>query len=115
MWNLKLMLMSFPIARKLLALAGRARRNWLTRHQTPANFWIHMLGIPLAVAGVPLLFVAEWYWGVGAIVVGYLLQWIGHRLEGNDVGEFIPVKRLLGLPVVAVAPQHRAPAETDRP
>lgn len=97
----------FPIARKILALAGRARHNWLDRHQTPANYWIHVLGIPLAFAGIPLLFVAEWYWGVGAIVGGYLLQWIGHRIEGNDVGEFIPVKRLLGLPVVAIAPQHK--------
>jgi hypothetical protein len=88
--------MSFPIARRLLRLAGRARRNWLDRHQTPANYWIHMIGIPLALAGVPLLF-----------VLGYLLQWVGHRVEGNDVGEFIPLKRLLGLPVVAIAPQHR--------
>lgn len=99
----------FPIARKLLALAGRARRNWLDRHQAPANYWIHVLGIPLAFAGVPLLFLAPWYWGAGAIVAGYFLQWVGHRIEGNDVGEFIPVKRLLGLPVVAIAPQHRAP------
>lgn len=102
----------FPIARKLLAFAGRARRNWLDRHQTPANFWIHMAGIPLAFAGIPLLFLAEWYWGVGAIVAGYFLQWAGHRIEGNDVGEFIPIKRLLGLPVVAIAPQHRPLSET---
>ena len=27
------------------------------------------------------------------------------RVEGNDVGELIPIKRLLGLPVVAVAPK----------
>ncbi|MCI0700580.1 MAG: DUF962 domain-containing protein [Planctomycetia bacterium] len=98
----------FPIARKLLAFARRARRNWLDRHQNSANFWIHMLGIPLAVAGLVLLFVVPWYWGVGAIVVGYALQWIGHRIEGNDVGEFIPLKRLLGLPVVAVAPRYVA-------
>lgn len=98
----------FPIARKLLALAGRARRNWLSRHQNGFNFWIHMIGIPLAFAGVPLLFLSEWYWGVGAIVAGYFLQWVGHRVEGNDVGEFIPVKRLLGLPVVAIAPQYAA-------
>ena len=97
----------FPIARKVLTFAGRARRNWLERHQNGFNFWIHMLGIPLAVAGLPLLFVAEWYWGVGAIAAGYLLQWVGHRVEGNDVGEFIPVKRLLGLPVVAIAPRYR--------
>src|SRR3954447_235670 len=102
----------FPIARKLVGFAGRARRNWLERHQNAFNFWIHMLGIPLAVAGVPLLFLAPWYWGVGAILGGYFLQWVGHRVEGNDVGEFIPVKRLLGLPTVAVAPQYRpAPGE----
>jgi hypothetical protein len=97
---------NFPIARKLLGLAGRARQNWLMRHRNSFNFWIHMVGIPLAVVGVPLLFFSPWYWGVGAIVVGYLLQWIGHQVEGNDVGEFIPVKRLLGLPVVAIAPRY---------
>ncbi len=106
--------MSFPIARRLLRLAGRARRNWLDRHQTPANFWIHMVGIPLACAGVPLLFVADWYWGTGLIVFGYVVQWIGHRTEGNDVGELIPLKRLLGLPVVAIAPQHR-PLDSSPP
>ena len=105
----------FPIARKLLAFASRARRNWLARHQVPFNYWIHMLGIPLAVAGVPLLFLAPWYYGVGAIVLGYLLQWIGHRVEGNDVGEFIPIKRLLGLPVVAIAPRFGAEAKPTAP
>jgi hypothetical protein len=106
--------MSFPIARMLLRFAGRARRNWLERHQNPANFWIHMIGIPLACAGVALLFVADWYWGVAALVLGYLLQWIGHRIEGNDVGELIPLKRLLGLPVVAVVPRS-APVSPSPP
>ncbi len=63
-----------------------------------------MLGIPLAVSGLPLLFFFPWYLGCGAIGLGYLLQWIGHRVEGNDVGEIIPLKRLLGLPFVAIAP-----------
>jgi len=27
-------------------------------------------------------------------------------VEGNDVGELIPLKRALGLPVVSVAPQY---------
>lgn len=99
---------SFPIARRLFRFAKRARRNWLARHQNAFNFWIHMVGIPVAVAGVPLLFVADWEWGVGALALGYLLQWVGHRVEGNDVGELIPLKRLLGLPVVAIAPQYAA-------
>ena len=100
----------FPIARKFLAFAGRARRNWLLRHQNGFNFAIHMIGIPLAVAGLPLLFLTEWYWGAAAIVAGYFLQWVGHRVEGNDVGELIPLKRMLGLPVVAIAPQYAAAA-----
>lgn len=97
----------FPIARRLLAFAGRARRNWLDRHRNPANFWAHMLGIPLAFAGLPLMVLAPWYYGVGAVVAGYFLQWVGHKVEGNDVGEFIPVKKLLGLKYVSVAPQYQ--------
>ncbi len=98
---------NFSIARKLNSFAGRARRNWLERHQHAFNFWIHLLGIPLALAGMPMLFVLDWYWGVGAIAMGYVLQWIGHCVEGNDVGEFIPVKKLLGLPYIAIAPQFQ--------
>ena len=93
----------FPIARKVLAFAGRARANWLIRHRNGFNYWIHMIGIPLAASGVVLLFVLPWYYGAFAIVAGYFLQWLGHRVEGNDVGEIIPIKRLLGLPVVSIA------------
>jgi hypothetical protein len=100
----------FPVARKLLAFAGRARRNWLERHRHPFNFGIHLLGIPLAVAALPLVFLTDWYWAAAALVGGYVLQWVGHRVEGNDVGEFIPVKKLLGLPYVAIAPQYREAA-----
>ena len=97
----------FPIARKMWSFAKKARRNWLLRHQNAFNFWIHMPGIAIAVAGIPLLFVASWEWGVGAIVLGYFLQWIGHKVEGNDVGEFIPIKKALGLKYVAIAPQYQ--------
>ncbi len=94
-------------------------RNWLERHQHPLSFWLHMLGIPLAVAGAILGLVqllrapAEpAYWGlwwrpVLLIVAGYVLQWIGHRIEGNDVGELIPIKKALGLPYVAVSPRYQ--------
>ncbi len=89
----------------ILRFLRRRLRNWRERHRLPFNFYIHMLGIPLAVSGVVLLFFQPWYWGVGAIVVGYLLQWIGHRAEGNDVGEWAAIKRLLGLPYVGIAPR----------
>jgi hypothetical protein len=89
----------------------RILKNWLLRHQHPFNFWIHLIGIPLAVAGVVLLFFQEWYWGVGAFVVGYVLQYLGHLLEGNDVGEWAAIKRLFGLPYVSISPRWQQPVE----
>ena len=86
-------------------------RNWLQRHRHPFNFWIHMLGIPIAVAGLVLLFVLpgdQWYLGVGGLVIGYALQWVGHSVEGNDVGEWAGIKRLLGLPYVGISPRWQA-------
>ncbi len=95
----------FPILRKIW-------RNWRTRHQDPRNFAIHLVGIPLAVIGLFLLFWLPWYWGVGLIVLGYFLQWIGHRWEGNDVGEWAAIKKLLGLPAVAVSPRFAKSTES---
>ncbi len=87
--------------------------NWLERHQSPLSFWLHMIGIPLAVAAIPLAIwqLMEWRWDlwwrpVGLLVLGYFLQWVGHRHEGNDVGEFILIKKWLGLPYVAVSPRY---------
>jgi len=86
--------------------------SWLVRHQNPFNFAIHMVGIPVAVAGIPLLFlVTPWYWGAGAMVFGYFLQWLGHHVEGNDVGEWAGIKRLLGLPYVAISPRYQKRTE----
>ena len=84
--------------------------KWRQRHQHPFNFVIHLVGIPLAVAGVCLFFTMpweDWYLGAGALGLGYLLQYIGHRVEGNDVGEWAAIKRLLGLPYVAMAPAKK--------
>ncbi len=91
----------------------RALFNWRQRHQHPFNFWIHLLGIPLAVAGV-ILFIAwpweDWFWGTGAFVLGYALQWLGHWVEGNDLGEWAGIKRVLGLPYVGISPRYQPPS-----
>jgi hypothetical protein len=97
---------SFPIARRL----WRIVRNWRDRHRHPFNFVIHLFGIPMTLLGIALLFATDWYWGVGLFVLGYLFQWAGHLVEGNDVGELIPLKRALGLPVVAVVPRDESNA-----
>src|SRR5438105_4027574 len=91
--------------------------NWRERHQDPFNFWIHLVGIPMTVAGAILLVALpwdQWYWGAGAFVLGYVLQYAGHRVEGNDMGEWAGVKRLLGLPYVSVAPRRRQAPEQGK-
>ena len=96
----------FPLARRSWGFARSARLNWLVRHQHQFNFALHLLGIPLAIVGLILPFFVDWYWGAAAFVLGYIFQWAGHLVEGNDVGEFILIKKALGLPTVAVAPQY---------
>lgn len=77
---------------------------------------IHMIGIPLSLLVAPILFaVSPWPLGLAAFVGGYVLQWIGHRVEGNDVGELIPIKRLLGLKTQAIAPQFQLPDLPNTP
>jgi uncharacterized membrane protein YGL010W len=60
--------------RPVLRFLRKRLRSWLDRHRHPFNLGIHLIGIPLAVAGLVLLFTSlPWYWGVGGIVLGYLL------------------------------------------
>ncbi len=103
---------SFPIARRAWRFAKKARANWLERHQHPFNYAIHLLGIPMTLVGLVLLAFLPWYWGVGLFALGYLFQYVGHRVEGNDVGELIPIKRALGFPTVAVVPRPSATPPT---
>ena len=77
--------------------------KWLERHRHPASRVLHALGIPLLpLAGV--LAVAQlaqdrwdlWWRPVVLVVTGYVLQWIGHRIEGSDMGEVILIRKLRG-------------------
>ena len=88
--------------------------NWLERHQSRASRVLHAVGIPLAVAALATAAVqlCLWRWDLwwrpaALLVAGYALQYIGHRLEGNDMGEAVLLKKLLGRPYVAVAPRAK--------
>lgn len=91
-----------------------AWQNWRDRHQHPFSIFLHALAIPLLpLAG--LLAVVQlidgawglWWRPVGLFLLSYLLQWFGHRIEGNDMGEVIPIKRLLGQPYIAIVPSTK--------
>ncbi len=88
--------------------------NWCRRHRHAANRALHAVGIPVLIAGLALAVVQVvlWRWDlwwrpVGLIAVSYLLQWLGHRIEGNDLGEVILIKKLLGRPQQAAGPGHQ--------
>jgi hypothetical protein len=109
---------------------GGKVRKWFERHQHPVSLVLHVIGIPLTVGAVAVAVwqLAEWRWDlwyrpVVLLVAGYVLQWIGHVIEGNDMGEVILVKRWLGRPYVVVSPRYeprtdlvppRGPSEVDR-
>lgn len=93
---------------------ARILDNWLARHRHPASLALHAVGIPLLIVGLLLGLwqLVEWRWDlwwrpVGLIAVSYALQAIGHAIEGNDMGEVVLVKKMLGKPYTAIAPQHQ--------
>ncbi len=71
-------------------------RNWLARHRRPANFWLHMAGIPATVAAIPLAVLGYLLPAAALFVGGYALQFIGHAVEGNRSGEEMLLRRLIG-------------------
>ncbi len=96
------------------AMRPRWLANWLERHQHPVSFWLHVLGIPMTIVAIPLALVQlsrdQWdlWWRPAALFLGgYFLQWVGHLVEGNDMGEWILVKKLMGRPYTAVSPRYR--------
>jgi len=87
--------------------------RWLQRHQHPFSLTLHMVGIPLTVVGIVLACFQLWWWALGLFVGGYALQFVGHGIEGNDAGELILVKKVLGKPYVAVVPRPGDATDTD--
>lgn len=83
-------------------------KNYIERHQNPWNQLLHLVGVPLTfIVSAVLLFRHEAWWALGAFVGGYVLQFIGHAIEGNDAGETILVKRALGLPFIDIVPRTK--------
>lgn len=80
--------------------------NYLPRHRHPVNRLLHLVGVPLSFIVAPILALTGqvWYSHVGCFVCGYLLQFAGHAVEGNDAGEVVFVKKKLGMPFTEYAP-----------
>ena len=51
-----------------------------------------------------------WWRPAGLVVLSYVLQWVGHWIEGNDMGEVIVVRKWLRKPYVAISPRFQVRA-----
>jgi uncharacterized membrane protein YGL010W len=64
------------------------------RHAHPVNAGLHVIGVPMAVAGIVQLCRKRVASGASLFIGGYLLQYLGHRAQGNEVGEVILIRSL---------------------
>ncbi|MDQ3753560.1 MAG: DUF962 domain-containing protein [Acidobacteriota bacterium] len=70
--------------------------EYKAKHQHPLNRLMHNFGIPMIVISLPLVFF-NWRWALALFVVGWIMQFIGHAIEGNQPTFFRnPVYLLIG-------------------
>ena len=68
-------------------MAESFMENYKAKHQHPLNRFCHSIGIPLIVLSLPLFFF-NWRWALMFFVVGWILQFLGHLIEGNQPAFF---------------------------
>ncbi len=73
-------------------LGNRPMSEWIVQytasHQHPVNRWLHTLGIPMIAIAI-VLGLGTWIapsllWpAIGLFVLGWILQFVGHAVEGK--------------------------------
>ena len=66
-------------------------------HHNPWNRALHGIGIPAIFLSLLLLILGHWWMALASLVGGWLLLFLGHRIEGNRPAFFQgPVYFLVG-------------------
>jgi uncharacterized membrane protein YGL010W len=66
-------------------------------HSSGWNKVLHGIGIPLIFAGIVVLLFMKWLWGGSLFVAGWMLLFLGHKVEGNHPAFFQgPIYLLVG-------------------
>ena len=66
-------------------------------HSSGWNKLLHGIGIPLIFVGIILLLLLRWKAGIVCFVGGWMLLFLGHRIEGNNPAFFQgPIYLLVG-------------------
>jgi uncharacterized membrane protein YGL010W len=89
-------------------------------HSSGWNKLLHGVGIPTIFVGIIFLILMKWALGAGFFVGGWVLLFLGHRIEGNHPAFFQgPVYLLVGPIWVAkemwmfLTGAHQAPSAED--
>ncbi len=87
-----------PFAESLRTRSERAlklfREEYSEQHQTTLNRRLHVIGRVIRVAAIPALFY-DWRVALGLFVFGYLIQFLGHAIEGTSPSFFRNPKHLV--------------------
>jgi hypothetical protein len=81
------------------ALPGLAQymAQYDREHSSGWNKLLHGVGIPMIFAGIILLILMKWIWGVSFFVGGWVFLFLGHKIEGNHPAFFQgPIYLLVG-------------------
>jgi hypothetical protein len=90
--------------RRIGKAVSRFTVDYCHRHRHPVNAALHIVGVPAAFYGFYLLLTGlrpsensrnnNFGLGLVFVFVGYLFQYLGHRSQGNEVGEVILLKKI---------------------
>ncbi|HUE81670.1 MAG TPA: DUF962 domain-containing protein [Pyrinomonadaceae bacterium] len=70
--------------------------TYRAKHQHPLNKLTHSIGIPLIIISLPL-FLFNWRYALALFICGWILQFVGHAIEGNQPAFFRnPIYLLVG-------------------
>lgn len=70
------------------------RQEYSEQHQTCLNRWLHVVGRLLRVLSLPVIFY-DWRIALAVFVFGYLIQFLGHAIEGSSPSFFRNPKHLI--------------------
>jgi uncharacterized membrane protein YGL010W len=79
-----------PGGQRRLTMAGFARylEQYDHEHSNARNKALHGVGIPILFASVILFVMLRWKLGAALFVIGWVLLFLGHRIEGNKPAFF---------------------------
>ncbi len=63
-------------------MAASFINTYKSQHRHPLNRLCHSFGIPMITISWPLFFF-KWRWALALFVIGWMLQFVGHAIEGN--------------------------------